>query len=103
MLIAKDLALIRAALQHFREENCTADGSGIRLYIDNATSRGITAEYIAALGETLSQSRIRYLKYDTLRQQVVSTEILSKASTSDSQATSSSQILVPVLIPTRLG
>ncbi len=64
MLTAKDLALIRAALLFFQEENCTGDRSSMKYYFGSGSCRGITAKTARELRQRLSKYQVRFTLID---------------------------------------
>lgn len=76
MLTAKDLALIRASLLFFEEENSQSQ-SIMQPYFGKDSCRGITTETICNLRNSLQKCRLSYILVDQRHLTLVTPQIYS--------------------------
>ena len=99
MLTAKDLALIRASLLFFQEENCTGDSSVMQHYFGRNSCRGITTETIRSLRERLHCCQLRFVLVTGDGLQLASDRIYRTAQRAERSGNSSQFIVGSLLIP----
>lgn len=97
MLTAKDLALIRAALLFFQEENCMGDRSVMKYYFGSDSCRGITSKTVRGLRQRLSEHEVCFTLVDQSNNRLVTDRLYPSLLRAKRKITQRSQSVGTVL------
>jgi hypothetical protein len=102
MLTAKDLALIRAALLFFQEENCTGNRSAMKHYFGSDSCRGVTAKTVQELRQRLETCQLRFTVFDQNKSRTVTEKLYRSATRANCAIYYHSHSVAAVLLSPRI-